>query len=105
MIREEAVALALVTAILIVVLATCTRARAADCQAKMGPPELGFWRWRIVDGKMCWYVGNRTLDKSNLHWRRPETLQDDGVSGTVLERKFYSPEEMTFEKRWRGEQK
>ena len=41
-------------------------AAAIQCQARKGGD--GYWSWRLVDRRKCWYVGSRRIDKSLLHW-------------------------------------
>ena len=35
------------------------------CQAHKGP---GYWRWRLIDGRRCWYEGHKLVAKGNLTW-------------------------------------
>lgn len=83
---------------------------ATVCKAERDQPTREHWRYRMVEGKQCWYPGRDRRDKSLLTWER------------VIERKFYTredlappeppapeleieyhPDEMvnTFEERWR----
>jgi hypothetical protein len=54
---------AILTATLI---ASATPATAIDCQSRKG--DLGYWSWREIDGRRCWYLGHRGRDKRSLHW-------------------------------------
>ena len=42
-------------------------AYAAECQTSMQRSD-GHWTWRLIDGRPCWYKGERGMDKSLLHW-------------------------------------
>ena len=47
-------------------------ASALTCKpAKQGP---GYWSYRIVDGKRCWYPGHTTIAKSRLHWTKAKAV-------------------------------
>ena len=47
-------------------------ASALTCKpAKQGA---GYWSYRIVDGKRCWYPGHTTIAKSRLHWTKPKAV-------------------------------
>lgn len=70
------------------------------CAAK---PDPGFenvdgysWRWRLVDGRKCWFYSRRQLDKSDLVWSYDidefDEPQNGGVAGR--ERRFYTPDEL-----------
>jgi hypothetical protein len=46
-------------------------APAVKCQAT-APSVDTYVNWRIIDGRRCYYVGKRRLDKSLLYWEEPE---------------------------------
>ena len=59
-------------------------AYAAECQTSMQRSD-GHWTWRLIDGRPCWYKGQRGMDKSLLHWpadhkssNKPELAPHDG---------------------------
>jgi hypothetical protein len=63
------------------------------CKTSQGSTTT-WWRWRIIDGKKCWYPGKAIVDKSQLTWEPPEV---------VVERKFLvepkpSPPELVLPK-------
>jgi hypothetical protein len=40
-----------------------------DCQPRVqreGPGDLTYWSWRTIDGKKCWYRGDRLKPKHEL---------------------------------------
>src|SRR5262245_39645514 len=41
-----------------------------DCQTRVTrePGDLGHWSWRTIDGKQCWYRGDRWKPKHELRW-------------------------------------
>jgi hypothetical protein len=48
-----------------------TRDGAIACQASSG--RGGYWAWRMIDGRKCWYEGKPGMSKDNLRWvRSPE---------------------------------
>jgi hypothetical protein len=47
-----------------------------DCQTRVeraGPGDLTYWSWRTIEGKQCWYRGDRWKPKHELRW--PETIR------------------------------
>jgi len=38
-----------------------------------GPGDLTYWSWRTIEGKQCWYRGERWKPRHELRW--PETIQ------------------------------
>ena len=50
-----------------IVVAVAIPAQAIECQISKG--ERGYhWAWREIDGRRCWYEGERGIVKSELHW-------------------------------------
>ena len=57
------------TACLLLLLAAPSCAAAIECRSSMPAAHAGgHWTWRLVDGRRCWYAGERALDKSRLQW-------------------------------------
>jgi hypothetical protein len=42
-------------------------ASAIECQTTTGGGT-SHWAWRLIDGRQCWYKGERGIDKSLLQW-------------------------------------
>src|SRR5215471_19160818 len=40
---------------------------AASLECLASPPP-GYAQWREIEGRKCWYSGQRRLPKSELHW-------------------------------------
>lgn len=72
----------------------------------------GYWSWRLIDGRKCWYEGKPMLSKSLLEW--PARAAAVPVSGrevahmpekkasNPLDAEAYVPNESTtFESLWR----
>jgi hypothetical protein len=41
------------------------------CQTRVqreGPKDLTYWSWRTIDGRQCWYRGDRWKPKEELRW-------------------------------------
>jgi hypothetical protein len=56
-----------------------------DCQTRVqreGPKDLTYWSWRAIDGRQCWYRGDRWKPKEELRWA--DTVLP-AASGTVGE--------------------
>ena len=42
-----------------------------NCQTRVqreGPKDLTYWSWRTIDGRQCWYRGDRWKPKEELRW-------------------------------------
>jgi hypothetical protein len=89
---------------------SASAASAIECKAEMPSTRSGYWSWRIIDGKRCWYLGRAGMDKANLQWPKsapaPLSLDrtPDQVSPETYSAKAQSyspkPEELSFEQRW-----
>jgi hypothetical protein len=60
-------ALALLAAIALVGLATAQ----AKQQCSTASGHNGYWSWRQIDGRKCWYEGKPMLSKDLLEWAAP----------------------------------
>jgi hypothetical protein len=47
------------------------------CSGAMPPSSHGYWSWRLIDGRKCWYEGKPMLSKSELEWPRQPSAQPD----------------------------
>jgi hypothetical protein len=45
-------------------------ASAIDCRSEKGSD--GWWSWRNIDGKRCWYKGQPGMSKDKLRWATPQ---------------------------------
>ena len=57
-------AIALLAAIALIGLATAQAKQ--QCSTEAGHP--GYWSWRMIDGRKCWYEGKPMLSKDLLEW-------------------------------------
>jgi hypothetical protein len=51
------------------------------CQTKVqreGPSDLTHWAWRTIDGKQCWYRGDRWKPTHELRWEETTTSAPPG---------------------------
>jgi hypothetical protein len=39
-----------------------------QCSASAPSDARGYWSWRLIDGRKCWYGGKPMLSKSSLEW-------------------------------------
>jgi hypothetical protein len=53
--------------IVMFLLLIATPAEAVACKSSRGDARQ-YWAWRQIDGKRCWYVGQRGMSKARLHW-------------------------------------
>jgi hypothetical protein len=65
------------TQILAVLLVTCmaalapvgaANAKAMECSVARPSNATGYWSWRLIDGRKCWYAGKTMISKSLLSW-------------------------------------
>lgn len=43
-------------------------AQMVDCLAELPTPRKGYWSYRLIDGRKCWYEGKPGFPKSSLRW-------------------------------------
>ena len=72
------------TQILLVLLAACiaalvptggANAKAVECSAARPSNAQGYWSWRLIDGRKCWYLGKTMISKSLLQWPAKVSVQ------------------------------
>jgi hypothetical protein len=56
-----------------ILFASASHAQAIECSADLPSVRSGYWSYRIVDGRKCWYEGRRMISKSLLHWSKQPT--------------------------------
>jgi hypothetical protein len=49
----------------------------AKQQCSAGAGSTGYWSWRMIDGRKCWYEGKPMLSKSELEWPANVPAQAD----------------------------
>ena len=82
-----------------------------QCSAAAPSDTHGYWSWRLIDGRKCWYEGKPMLSKSLLEWPAEaapasSTEQKDTVAGTPsdpMDAQAWAPAagSDTFEAMWR----
>jgi hypothetical protein len=93
------------------------------CSAAMSSNPHGYWSWRLIDGRKCWYEGKPMLSKSSLEWparaaARPNSDRElsnrelsnseltdvlTGKPSNPLDSQAWAPDDSdTFETRWRA---
>jgi hypothetical protein len=63
--RDEFLVSCIVAAIIFV---STAAAAPIDCQTRKPAGAREYWAWRIIDGRQCWYAGERRIDKNKLRW-------------------------------------
>jgi hypothetical protein len=72
------------TQILLVFFAACiavlmptgeANAKAIECSAARPSNPQGYWSWRLIDGRKCWYAGKTMISKSLLQWPAKASVQ------------------------------
>jgi hypothetical protein len=117
------------TQILLVFFAACiaalmptggANAKAVECSAARPSNAQGYWSWRLIDGRKCWYLGKTMISKSLLQWPAKVSVQAKAdpkpvpvtvVPVTVVTGKLSDPLDAqarmldyanSFEARWRA---
>ena len=105
-----------IIALMFMFLVAINNAHAIECQNGMQSGH-GYWAWRLIDGRKCWYEGAPGMNKSLLHWSvkngadESETVYKPKQSQAmpevqpapleVLQMVPIMPPQLTFEERWR----
>ena len=72
------------TQILLVFFAACiaalmptgvANAKAMECSVARPSSAQGYWSWRLIDGRKCWYAGKTMISKSLLQWPAKASVQ------------------------------
>jgi len=72
------------TQILLVFFAACiavlmptgeANAKALECGVARPSSAQGYWSWRLIDGRKCWYAGKTMISKSLLQWPAKASVQ------------------------------
>src|ERR1700681_5098661 len=77
-IRSVALAACVVAAFSLVVVSTALAKQ--QCRPAMPSNPHGYWSWRLIDGRKCWYEGKPMLTKSSLEWPALASAQPDSNS-------------------------
>jgi hypothetical protein len=100
---------ACVAALAIVGIATAQAKQSCRVAADSGH---GYWSWRMIEGRKCWYEGKPMLSKSMLEWptsakaapapRRERAPVPEAEAGDPLDAQAYVPDDSaTFDALWR----
>ena len=62
----------------------------------------GTWQWQIIDGKFCWYLGDRSIPKEQLRWPGPAQAQPKKLAALPAGQKIQCQEQIDKSKpgRW-----
>ena len=80
------------TQILLVFFAACiavlmptgeANAKALECSVARPSSAQGYWSWRLIDGRKCWYAGKTMISKSLLQWPAKASVQAKADTATV----------------------
>jgi len=83
------------------------------CSAAMPSTTHGYWSWRLIDGRRCWYEGKPMLSKSLLEWPAKAAAHPNPAralssalpekAGNPMDSHAWAPDDPdTFEARWRA---
>jgi hypothetical protein len=83
-----------------------------QCSASMPSNPQGYWSWRLIDGRKCWYEGKPMLSKSSLEWSAQPAVKSDSEEevASALTQKPANPldsqarviDSETFDALWRA---
>jgi hypothetical protein len=91
-------------------------AAAAKQQCNTEAGKQGYWSWRMIDGRKCWYEGKPMLSKALLEWPAESAALPDAKAdsasgaenprseshGDPMDAQAYAPPDSpTFEALWR----
>ena len=93
-------------------------AKAMECSVARPSSAQGYWSWRLIDGRKCWYAGKTMISKSLLQWPAKASVQAKADTApvtvapvTVATEKRSDPRDAqarlldyatSFEARWRA---
>ncbi|MBT1512058.1 hypothetical protein KIP88_16245 [Bradyrhizobium sp. SRL28] len=46
-----------------------------ECSVARPSSAHGYWSWRLIDGRKCWYAGKTMVSKSQLQWPAKASVQ------------------------------
>ena len=82
-----------------------------QCSESTASNQRGYWSWRMIDGRKCWYEGKPMLSKSSLEWpakatNHPPSSDEELASALTkrsdaLDAQAEAPDAGTFEALWR----
>ena len=83
-----------------------------QCSASVPSNAHGYWSWRLIDGRKCWYEGKPLLSKLSLEWPglASEQLDSNEIgsaptekSSNPLDAQARAPTDLiTFDALWRA---
>jgi len=62
-----------------------------QCSPAMPLDPHGYWSWRFIEGRKCWYEGKPMLSKSSLEWAAPASAEPIFEIGTAPTEKSSDP--------------
>jgi hypothetical protein len=82
-----------------------------QCSESIASNQRGYWSWRMIDGRKCWYEGKPMLSKSSLEWpvqatNHPPSSDEELASALTsrsdpLDAQAKATDADTFEALWR----
>jgi hypothetical protein len=55
----------------------------AKQQCSVSAGSQGYWSWRMIDGRKCWYEGKPMLSRAMLEWPAESATQPDTKTDTA----------------------
>lgn len=57
----------------LIIAGTTAAAAKTACHTAKPSHASEHWAWRQIDGRQCWYAGQKGKDKASLYWRQTQT--------------------------------
>jgi hypothetical protein len=70
------------------------------CRSAKPAKAKGFWSWRMIDGRKCWYQGKAGRAKTSLHWQQQRTRVARKIPGRETPRPESPPDEPLLASVW-----
>lgn len=97
----------------VILLASASNAQAIDCSTSLPAARSGYWSYRIIDGRKCWFEGRSTIPKSSLRWAKRSFSDAHAKMPAANRPEFTDPEDGSccwpplsnsdnFDSRWRA---
>ena len=96
------------TQILLIFFAACiavlmpsggANAKSVECSVVRPSNGHGYWSWRLIDGRKCWYAGKTMISKSLLQWPvKTSEKRSDPLDAQARLLEYAN----SFEARWRA---
>ena len=101
-VRDNSRGLLIPAVLLLALLGTGQADAAPTIKCHVAPPQVLEQRsWLTIDGRKCWYIGPRRIDRSLLYWEREQPIEIEPMPLPVDAPAIRAQDE--FEDRWNAQ--